>query len=107
MLATMVNNLKATGIPLVEFGWRNAPKPPYMVWGADGTADTIHADGKLSERAKTGTIDLYSAESMGTDYCNVEKALNMSGVAWSLNSVQYEDGAGLVHYEWVWEALDG
>lgn len=107
MLATMINNLKATGIPLVEFGWRNAPEPPYMVWGTDGTADAVHADGKLQERVRTGTIDLYSVKSMGADYQNVEKALNKSGVAWSLNSVQYEDGTGMVHYEWVWEVVDG
>ena len=32
-------------------------------------------------------------------------ALDAAGIAWYLNSIQYEEDTGLIHYEWVWEVV--
>ncbi len=107
MFEAMKRNLEATGIPIAEFMWRNAPPPPYAVWAQDGTTSNVYADGKLQESANTGTVDLYSTVSKGIDFESIENALNCSDVAWYLNSVQYEENTGLVHYEWVWGTVNG
>ena len=35
----------------------------------------------------------------------IPTALDQIGAAWYLNSVQYEEETGLIHYEWVWEVV--
>ncbi len=74
----------------------------YFVWQEDGAND-LEADGHHAEGAVTGTTDLFTmwendpwAEELG-------EALSSHGVAWYLNSVQYEEDTGFFHYEWVWE----
>lgn len=76
----------------------------YFVWQEDGAND-LEADSHHAEGAVTGTTDLFTmlehdpwAEELG-------KALSRHGVAWYLNSAQYEEGTGFFHYEWVWEVV--
>ena len=76
--------------------------PPYIVWMEDGandlTADNVHA-----ERCYEGTIDLFT-KTEGDDLIQaVPSALEGIGAAYYLNSVQYEEDTGLIHYEWVWQ----
>lgn len=77
-------------------------KPSYLVWMEDGgndfSADNIHA-----ELCLTGTVDLYTKTENDPLMQSVPQALESIGAAWSLNSVQYEDDTGLIHYEWAWE----
>ena len=35
----------------------------------------------------------------------IPAALESIGASWYLNSVQYEDDTGLIHYEWYWEVV--
>lgn len=79
--------------------------PPYIVWAEDGQADSVWADGAMQEQIITGTIDLYT-KTLDNEplFESIQNALNGTEISWRLNSIQYEDGgAGLLHYEWVWE----
>ena len=76
--------------------------PPYIVWaeerGNDLEADNVHA-----ERGWTGTVDLFTKTENDPLVEAVGEALSSAGIAWYLNSVQFEDDTGLIHHEWVWE----
>lgn len=79
-----------------------AASPPYLVWAEDGAND-FTADGRHRERAWQGTIDLYTRDEDDGLIGAVSKALDGTPAAWYLNSVQYEEETGLIHYEWVFE----
>ena len=59
------------------------------------------------ERALTGTIDYFTKTENDPVVQQIEDALDSDdGISWYLNSVQYEQDTGYIHYEWVWE-VDG
>lgn len=73
----------------------------YFVWQEEGAAD-LEANSRHIERAMTGTTDLFSKLEFDP-WCEAfEAALNRSGIAWSLNSVQFEEDTGFWHWEWLW-----
>ena len=74
----------------------------YFVWQEEGSNDLI-ADGIHAERAVTGSTDLFSRREFDPWKEQFERELDKAGIAWSLNSVQYEQETGYWHWEWVWE----
>ena len=78
--------------------------PPYSVWAEDGDNDLM-AGNVHAERCLTGTVDLYTKTESDPLVMFIPEALEGIGAAYHLNSVQYEEETGLVHYEWVWEVL--
>lgn len=76
--------------------------PPYLVWMEDGSNDLL-ADNVHAEKICQGTIDLYTNQENDPMMESVPEALEGIGAAYYLNSVQYEEDTGLIHYEWVWE----
>lgn len=73
----------------------------YFVWQEEGAAD-LEANGRHIERAMTGTTDLFSKQEFDPWREAFETVLNSSGIAWSLNSVQFEEDTGFWHWEWLW-----
>lgn len=82
-----------------------SPKPSgnYIVWAEDGQAGSLHADNKMKAQVITGTIDYFTKDDGDQNFNKIQQALNGIEVSWSLNSIQYEDDTGYIHYEWVWE----
>jgi len=79
----------------------------YIVWAEDGEGDAVHADGQKVERALTGTIDYFTKTEDDPVVQQIEDALGTDdSLAWQLNSVQYEQDTGYIHYEWAFE-IDG
>ena len=77
----------------------------YFVWQEDGAHD-LSADGIHTEKAVTGTTDLFTKREFDPWKEEIEAAFDASPyIAWRLNSVQYEEETGFTHYEWVWEAF--
>lgn len=74
----------------------------YFVWQEDGTND-FEAGNIHAEQAVTGTTDLFTKQEFDPWKEDFEQSLNQNGLAWYLNSVQYEEDTGFWHYEWVWE----
>ena len=74
----------------------------YFVWQEEGSNDLI-ADSIHAERAVTGSTDLFSRREFDPWKEQFEQELDKAGIAWSLNSVQYEPETGYWHWEWVWE----
>lgn len=103
MLEQLKTALDATGLPFAFAAWSEAPTGDYGVYTPDGAND-LEADDTHAEQAITGTVD-YFTRSDGTAAKNaIEAALDsVEGLAWALNSVQYERDSGYLHLEWAFE----
>ena len=79
----------------------------YFVWQEDGAND-FEAGNRHLEKAVTGTTDLFTKQEFDPWKDAFEISLDSSGeISWHLNSVQYEEDTGFIHYEWVWEVANG
>lgn len=76
----------------------------YFVWQEDGAND-LEADGSHVEGAVQGTTDLFTKQEFDPWAEELEQSFNLRGIAWYINSVQFEEETGFWHYEWVWEVL--
>lgn len=104
MLDSLTAALAKTGFAFAHFGWSHAPADDYGVYAEDGEnvllAGDVHA-----ETALTGTVDYFTRDDTDAPRTTIEAALESSGVAWELNSIQYENDTGYIHYEWIFEAV--
>lgn len=104
MLEQLKTALDATALPFAFAAWSKAPKGDYGVYTPDGAND-LEADDRHAEKAITGTVDYFTRSDGGTVKATVEAALEtVEGLAWKLNSVQYERDTGYLHLEWAFEA---
>jgi hypothetical protein len=77
----------------------------YFVWQEDKRDDFL-ADGRHTEKAVTGTTDLFTKTEFDPWVEAFEKALDAAdGILWYQNSVQYEEETGFIHHEWVWTVI--
>ena len=105
-LQSLKTLLLAIGPPVFRY-FATGQTGPYIVWAEDGEGDTVHADGRKVERAITGTIDYFTKTENDPVVQQIEDALDTDdSLAWQLNSVQYEQDTGYIHYEWAFE-IDG
>lgn len=86
--------------------YRRLSDTRYIVWQEDGAED-FEADGRHAEKAMTGTTDLYTMIEFDPAIDALGDAYDAYGIAWRINSVQYEDETGIIHYEWAWSVKDG
>lgn len=104
MYSELVAALKATDIPFEEIAWENAPQVgPYGVISLDGQGAALWADDRMTEQALQGTIDLYVRDRGLPEMLTVQNVLAAQGVAWALNSIQFESERQLMHFEWIFE----
>lgn len=78
--------------------------PPFIVWQMDGE-NVLTAGNRHAESAPVVIIDLFSKDARDPLLEKVPEALDGTGAAWYLNSVQYETETGLFHYEWYAEVV--
>lgn len=76
-------------------------KDKYIVWAEDGDLSPAPMDNMIPSHVIEGTIDYYTKDEDDTAMARIPAALNTAGIAWALNSVQYEDETRLIHYEWI------
>lgn len=76
----------------------------YFVWAEDGRSDLI-AGGVHAEHVVTGVTDLFTKIEGDPWAAALEESFDGKGIAWSLNSVQYEDDTGFIHTQWDWEVV--
>ena len=74
----------------------------YFVWQEEGAADFI-ADNIHAEKAVSGSTDLFTKQEFDPWKDTFEASMDAApGLAWRLNSVQFEHDTGFWHYEWKW-----
>ena len=93
------------GPPVFHYFVENQ-KGNYIVWAEDGEAVSLNADGQKVERVITGTIDYFTKDENDPVVEQIQEALNiLDDFTLSLNSIQYEEDTGYIHYEWAWEMV--
>lgn len=75
---------------------------PCVIWQEEGPA-SFYLDDQLSESAPAGSLDYFTQEEFDPAVDEIELTLAALGISWRLNSIQYEEDTGLIHYEWLWE----
>lgn len=102
-MTRILKALESLPCPVHETDAAPRTPAPYVVWAEDMPGETLWADDRRQRAGKQGTIDLYTKRRRDPLREKVEEALNTGEISWYLNSVQYEDETGLMHWEWVWE----
>lgn len=88
--------------------YRHPSALPFLIWQESGEGTSFHSGNHKTEQVITGTVDVFTKTEFDPLLDDVQNALEALGVAWTLNSVQYEDDTNLIHYEWYFEvANDG
>ena len=109
----LVNALKAlsqdgTTLPMAEDEWYTRPDTvSYGTVRMDFESGQIHGNGRKTDTACEGSVDLFSLARSGAGWVKkITEALeNHCGGSWNLNSHTYERETGLFHWEWTFEAL--
>lgn len=78
-------------------------KGSYIVYAEDTQGSASWADNKCTYQTLQGTVDYFTHEEDDPKAEEIQKALATGDIYWYLNSIQYEDDTGYIHYEWVWE----
>lgn len=92
--------LNGTTYSFAHHAWSHAPSGDYGVYAED-SADDFLADGGHAEKAMEVTVDLFTRDDSFTPQNVIEGVLEDLDVPYYLNSVQYEDDTGYIHYEWI------
>lgn len=81
-------------------------EPPYIVWAED-SADGSGGDNQNITQIISGTTDLFTKNLDGEPLVDaIQSAFNVARISWRLNSIQFEEYSGLLHYEWVWSVVN-
>lgn len=100
-LLTALTNI---GYPYAHFAFVKAPDSTYIIWGEEDV-EPLRAGMKQAERIIHGYVDLFTRDDSTTIVSTVETELNkIEGFSFWLNSIQFEEETGLIHYEWKWSA---
>lgn len=99
MLDELINALAETGYQFAHHAWSKAPEGDYGTYSEDSGSDLV-ADEKHIERGTEGYISYFTRDDTDTPRTTIETALNSLNIPWYLNTVQYENDTGYIHYEW-------
>lgn len=77
----------------------------YIVWAEDTEANAGHADNHKTNQVLQGVIDYFTKMEFDPNFDLIQEKLNTVDLAWSLNSIQFEELTGYIHYEWIWEMV--
>ncbi len=87
--------------------WRPVKDVPCLIWAESGESTSFHSNNRKAEQNIAGTVDLFTKTEFDPLADAVQDVLDSLGVAWRLESVQYEDETSLIHMEWSWEVAFG
>lgn len=90
------------GLQCAVTHYRKATTYPYVVWSEDSEDGSFHSDNHKQEQAIRGYVDYFTRQEFDQTVDDIQEILNSQPVAWSLESVDYEDNTGLIHYRWTW-----
>ena len=77
----------------------------YIVWAEDNESRCVQSDNRKIQQGIEGTIDYFTKSENDGTVDDIQTALNTAEIPYRLNSIQYEDETGYIHYEWVFEVV--
>lgn len=99
MLEDLVTALTGTGYAFAHHAWSKAPDGDYGTY-SENSGEDLTADGKHVERGTEVYINYFTRDDTSTPRTLIETALNNLDIPWYLNTIQYENDTGYIHYEW-------
>lgn len=110
MWEDLISALNATGLPFAHFAWSSTPSALAVINNdhgvyAEDDEIALYADNKRAEVVTQGTIDYFTRDDSGVPKRDIEAALDAHNVPYRLESIQFENDTGFIHYEWVFEVL--
>ena len=88
-----------------HFEASESAQAPYLVWSEDTQGSARHANNTMLCQAIQGTVDLYTRDEYDPLFDKVQRAFAVHHIPFRLRSIQRERDTGLIHYEWIWEAV--
>ena len=104
-LQVIPDALRTVSRRVYHFRASSKTSAPYFIWAEDGSGQDFHADDAVEEQVIHGSVDYYTKRENDPAVAQAQAALTAAGVPWRLNSIQYEDDTGFIHYEWLWEVV--
>lgn len=108
MLDGLKTALTGTQLKFAFMAW--SPKPvnsDYGTYSLGGQAQLSAGKDANAEQMLEGYVDYFCSSDALTAKESIETALTSLGIWWRLNSVQYEEDTGYIHYEWEWRDTNG
>ena len=99
MLEDLFDALEQSGLSIAHHAWSKAPEGDYGTISEDSGNDLI-CDDKHVERGTDCYLNYFTSDDSGTPRTTIEGILNGLRIPWYLNTVQYENDTGFIHYEW-------
>lgn len=99
MLNDLLNALAAANLAFAHFAWSHAPEGDYGTYAEDNGED-LEADNLHIETGTQLWLHYFTRDASGTPRTTIEGILNALRAPWYLNSTQYENDTGYIHYEW-------
>lgn len=99
MLEDLVTALNSTGYSFAHYAWSKAPDGDYGIYEEE-SGDDLVADGRHVETGTNGYIHFFTRDPSGAPRTAIEAVLNSLCIPWGLDSIQYENDTGYIHYEW-------
>lgn len=93
----LVTALNATGFSFTKYAWDHAPSGDYGVISLQYSNDFISGNSHV-EKGNVYAVDYFTRDPSSTPQSTIEAALD--AFPYSLESVQYEDDTGYIHYAW-------
>lgn len=94
-----------TGLKLYHLFKPATVKAPYAVWQEDSEGQSFYSSNRKQEQVLVLTLDYFTLTEYDLVADSIQNALYEAGLAWKLNSFQYEDETKLLHYEWIVQVI--
>lgn len=86
----------------VHHYFRTQLKAPYIIWQEDGSSQ-FDANDQVAEMTVSGSTDFFTKTEYDPTVDVIMDMFKMNGFLWKLDTIQYEQETGLIHYEFLWE----
>ena len=93
------------GYSFAHYSWSNAPSGDYGTFG-EYMSNDLRGGNKHVEKLLTVYIDYFTRDDSGKPKKDIETVLDSVGCPWGLESIQYEEQTGYIHYEWSCEVVE-
>ena len=107
MLNGLSTALDATGYEFAFAAWSHSPDSDYGVYSLSEQTSLSADENPLSEIMLEGFVDYFTRDPSDIPKTKIETELKRLGCFFRLESVQYEDDTGYIHYEWRWKDTNG
>lgn len=94
----------SVGVPTYHY-FNPTPKGNFLTWAEDGWGDADFGDGQLDTAVIQGTVDYFTKNEYDATTEKIEDALSIADIPFQMESIQYEEDTGYVHYSWIWEVI--